>query len=49
MGEWAGPSNAIEGYVPQKECENASSPSKAQKEGCKPNNLKHGNTNIIIS
>ncbi|XP_031404135.1 putative RNA polymerase II subunit B1 CTD phosphatase RPAP2 homolog isoform X2 [Punica granatum] len=47
--QWAGPSNAIEGYVPQKERKPAPRRSKAQKEGPKPSKAKVDKTNLIIN
>ncbi|KAK4782118.1 hypothetical protein SAY86_016220 [Trapa natans] len=47
--QWAGPSNAVEGYVPRKERKPTPSPSKAHKEGCKPTNVKPANTHLIIN
>ncbi|XP_057494351.1 putative RNA polymerase II subunit B1 CTD phosphatase RPAP2 homolog isoform X2 [Actinidia eriantha] len=38
LEEWIGPSNAIEGYVPQKD--RISKPSKNHKEGSRPNDVK---------
>uniref|UniRef100_A0A5B7AHD1 RNA polymerase II subunit B1 CTD phosphatase RPAP2 homolog n=1 Tax=Davidia involucrata TaxID=16924 RepID=A0A5B7AHD1_DAVIN len=40
LEEWIGPSNAIEGYVPQRDRSSKPSHTKNQKEGSKPNHAK---------
>lgn len=48
MEEWVGPSNAIEGYVPQRDRRSKSSDSKNCKEGSKPSHSKSNKGETMI-